>query len=187
MKIYNLGSTYPPTGKGVGILLIILGLMPCTTLLTGGDNYLKLFLLLLLTFPITLLGFWFLYAKSKLIVGDENPIHHLIESKAFLFFNFKKKVYLADYELGVLKKMNIIYIAKQGIGAGMSAAEGKYRESYFALNLKKKKVYEFNMVFKGSENQVMDFVKNHLLDSHLVFFHGAIHPEKHILFKEKQK
>ncbi|MFD1551013.1 hypothetical protein DNU06_04570 [Putridiphycobacter roseus] len=181
MIIYPQGKTYPPTGQGVGILLIVLGLLPLSSLFSNAAAVLQIGLYLLLTFPLTFLGCWLLFAKSEVLI-NHSPVNYFVESKGFLFLKIKKKVSLADYELGVIKKMNIVYSVKQGIGNGVSLAEGNYKESYFARHLKKNKIYDFNMVFKGSESQVMDFVKINLVNTHLLFFHGAIHKERQLFF-----
>ena len=52
-----------------------------------------------------------------------------------------------------------------------------------ALSLKYKGKYDYEVLFKGSKSEIMKFINDHLVETHLRFFNGVLRKEYEIVFE----
>lgn len=168
-SIFDQGKTIPPSGRGVGLLLIFVGLLPAYFIYeeSNGPDFNHLYCAL----PV-IVGIWMNLATTQI---DFSEISKGIIIHRFGIFplKFSRKTHLKKFDAAVLKPVRQRYVVSQGMAFG-SINNPEYSEHSFGLYFKPKGKFEEELIMKGKGNEVIDLTKKHLIDSHLRIFMGVI-------------
>lgn len=116
-------------------------------------------------------------------VVDTSMIKAGLIQKKYGFFPvlLTRKMYLEDYDAGIIKQDRVRYRSVQSTGIFViNSVESE--DSYIALHLKLNKSLETDMLIKGSVKEITQFIQDNLKDSKLRFFNGAIHKNQELFF-----
>lgn len=168
---FKIGSTFPPTAQGTGIMIIGIGII---ILYYGFSNTSIGFDLgLLYGFIPIYIGSWIIFSKSKLY-SDQISEGILKVRFGFFPFIFSRKIILTNYDAAIIKVTRQKYRVSQGIGAGMSLMDPEFNDSFIGLHFKKKGSFEEELILKGKGDDVMEFLKENIVGTHLRIFVGVV-------------
>lgn len=170
---YKQGPTFPPSGHGAGFIFAFLALS--LVFIVGLSPW-----YLLLTYP----SIWIIFAKTELDVSHIEE-GYAIKKIGFFPFYIKRKISLQDFDAGVIKKVKVYYrtaMVTTRILTWDNSGHHKNRESYDGLLLKYRRKYEFETLFKGSTEEITQFIRRHLKNSNLKFYRGVPKPEFELEF-----
>jgi hypothetical protein len=158
--MYKQGRSFPPSAHGAGL---IFAFMAVFIVYLSDDHY-----WILSFIYITL---WIMFSRTK--IDTSGIAEGIIVRKYGLFpFLFKSKINLENYDAAVIKQMNVSYRTTQSTGFFVISSQ-KNSSSFTAVQLKLKGEYEFETLFKGTNEEIMDFIKASLTGTHLKFYKGV--------------
>ena len=76
----------------------------------------------------------------------------------------------------MIKQINVSYRTTQSTGFFVISSQ-KNSSSFTAVQLKHKGKYEFETLFKGTNDEIMEFIKANLTETHLKFYKGIPKPQ----------
>lgn len=95
----------------------------------------------------------------------------IIKKFGFFPFIFRNKIYLKNFDAGVIKLISVKYTTTQSTGFFVMSSQ-ENTDSFMALQLKLKGKYEFETLFKGTKSEIIDFIKVNLKNSNLKFYNA---------------
>lgn len=159
--IYKQGRSFPPSAHGVGLIFL----------------FMAIFLVYVVELNYWFLSFgyvsvWIMFSRTHI---DTTNVEDGLIIKKYGFFpiKFKDKIYLNDYDVGVVKKIRVKYKTTQSTGFIVLSSQNN-SDSYLALQLKKKGKNEYETLFKGSKIEIENFIKENLKDINLKFYQGVV-------------
>lgn len=170
-KYFKLGRTFPPTGQGTGIL--ILGIMSVLCYYHVIRPGYKFDTNVLYGIPPTFLGLFIVFSSSR-VYYHKLEQGYLINRYGLFPVFFFRKIKLENYDAAVIKKTYAKYRTRQGVGAGMVINSTEFTDSFIGLHFKLKGKREEELILKGKGQDVMQFIEDHLINTHLLLFVGVI-------------
>jgi hypothetical protein len=163
---YAQGRSFPPTAQGAGLIFVLISIL----LFLIFDQKMSLL--------ISYLSVWIMFSKTTI---DTSRINEGIILRKFGLFPclFHRKVKLQNYDAGLIKIERVRYRTTQSIGVVILSSQDTH-DAFMALSLKIKGKYEFEVLFKGSRAEIMDFIRVNLASTHLRFFNGVLMKEHEI-------
>ncbi len=165
--IYQQGRSFPPTAHGVGLIFILLSVLFFFIF----PGHYELFLI---AYP----SFWIMFSTTT-VNTDQIKEGLLFKRYGFFPFFFTRKIYLQNYDVGLIKVERVRYRTTQSTGVFVLSSQDTH-DSFMALSLKLKGKYEYEVVFKGTRDEIMDFIRTNLSQTELRFFNGALQKDLEI-------
>lgn len=168
------GTLLPTTGIGTGyILLIIYGLM-----MYHGGVMETLSMPLAYLLPFIFSAMQFTYKDFRIDESNEEYIHVY----RYFFIPFYTKIYRwTDFNMFVLKTLNIRYNVARGGTGGMLSAQ--HSESKLVIVGQSKKHKEPILICSGTKNQLDKIIKDQICPKGISIFLGA--PKKGYEYEPK--
>ena len=160
------GTILPTTGIGTGYLLVFIWLIIAwnvgyNELLQIPSGYLLLFIPALMQFSY----------KDFILEESENG-NCYYRYRILFVIRFKKKINFKNYRSIVIRVMNKTYSVQQGVGPGVSIAEGTHREKYLAI-VGYTSSAEKDEICKGKKHELDKVIKIHIQPLNIPVYMGA--------------
>lgn len=163
--ILKQGTVLPVTGIGTGYLLVfIYGIIGWNI---GFLQILKVppaYLLLLIPAAMQ-------FSYKDFILQQENTEHYYIRYRILFILRLQYRHSFRRYSSIVLRVVKKNYNVRQGVGAGISGAEGRHSEKYLALV----GYYESERIeiCRGTSSELQGIIKNVILPLKIPVYLGA--------------
>ena len=169
--LYQQGKTFPPSGHGVGLIFLLMSVFLVYIL---NDHYWIL--------AFSYISFWILFSRTTI---DTSQVSQGILYRRYGFFPlyFNSKILLSDYDAAVIKQVRVSYRTTQSTGFFVLSSQDN-SDAYMALQGKLKGKYEFDTLFKGSLEEIKEFIKTNLGEAPLKFYKGIPKAEFEILIED---
>ncbi|MEJ6755930.1 MAG: hypothetical protein QNK78_02870 [Crocinitomicaceae bacterium] len=161
---YKQGRSFPPSAHGAGLIFAFMAIF----IVYLSDNHYWILSFIYITL-------WIMFSRTKI---DTSGISEgVIVRKYGLFpFLFSSKINLKNFDAAVIKQINVSYRTTQSTGFFVISSQ-KNSSSFTAVQLKHKGKYEFETLFKGTNDEIMEFIKANLTETHLKFYKGIPKPQ----------
>lgn len=127
------------------------------------------------------ISLWIFFSRTTINTSEVSK-GLLHRRYGFFPLYFNSEIQLSNYDAAVIKQVRVSYRTTQSTGFFVLSSQDN-SDAYMALQGKLKGKYEFDTLYKGSLDEIKEFIRTNLAETSLKFYQGIPKAEFEIQFK----